>query len=110
MAQPTYCSEGCGSLAWCEFGTLDDPVHQFLCPKHFIIMAGAIMLSAPADLMAEAGFPMGDPEEGVIAMTKGGRSRKPRPDRVAMDNPLRPVVEDPPAEEEEGGGEDATGS
>lgn len=105
MAAPIYCDAGCGQLYVIELGVSENPVHQFLCPEHF--MAASLELMNMWLAAAHAGE---ETEPGTEAEAKaviGGRKRprRPRPRRVAVDDTDGAVVADPPAEDEKAAGE-----
>jgi hypothetical protein len=101
-----YCDQGCGNPYALELGFPDEPVHQFLCPVHAVAWFVEFMNTVEGAQLAAAGVEQGSPED--FAEQQGGRSRRrgARPRVVAVDNPLRAVVEQPEETPEAPAGEE----
>lgn len=102
MGQPIYCDQGCGQLYAMEIGLPEEPVHRFYCIAHAYAWWLTFMDAIEEATVGMPGAEPGDVKEGTEAVSKRGRRRGPSPERVAVDSPLRPVVEDaqtPPEDE-----------
>lgn len=105
MPQQIYCDQGCGQPYAMEIGLPEEPVHRFYCIAHAYAWWLSFMDAMDQAAAEMQGTEPGDVKEGTEALASGGRRRRARPERVALDSPLRPVVEDspPPSEEERSG-------
>lgn len=107
MAQPIYCDQGCGAIYAMEIGLPEEPVHRFYCIAHAYAWWLTFMDAIEQATGELQGAEPGSVAEGTEALASGGRRKRARPERVALDSPLRPVVEEPeapPVEDEQSEG------
>lgn len=104
--QTIYCDAGCGRVYQIKTGEAGNPVDSFWCPEHFIQYALTVMNAWEQIALAAEASETGTQEEAREVEVGRSKGKRGGPRRLALDDPLRPVVEDPapPAETE-----DATG-